>query len=110
MPAANVSGVQAAQHGILEHPLTDPLMLPALVGRQTCQHKRHRMARHPLDQAVGSIVVGNFTNDECVVTNNGVVREGDVGRRSIGKLILERVEDKNRLRSSCPQSNRSTAW
>ena len=60
------------------------------------------MARHALDDALGSLRVRNFAGDDGVVADNLAAAHGDISLRRVGLLGLQRVTDEEAIKFRLP--------
>jgi len=78
--ADHVGDVQCAAERIKQEPGTDAMALGFDMNGETREHQeRDRMARHALDDALGSARMRNLAGDNRVEADNFVIAYGDVG-------------------------------
>ena len=90
--AGNICRLQRAKHGVLEEAAAETLALPGGRNRKPGQqHDGDGIAGKALGQALGRVAVFDLSHHKRVVTCDLFIRQGDVGLRGPGLLVLKRV-------------------
>jgi len=90
--AGDLRRLQRAQHGVLEQAAAEALALPGgCHGKPRQQHDGHGMMRQTLGQPFRRLGVLHLTHHQRVVAGDLFLRQGDVGLRRSGPLVLKRV-------------------
>jgi hypothetical protein len=83
----------------------EALTLPGRGDRETSQqHDGHGMTSKPFLETLRRVVIGNLADHKRVIPDNLVIRQGQVGLRSSGLLVLESVADQKTVNSENLQS------
>src|SRR5439155_1231409 len=92
--ASDFRSLERAEHCIFQETRAEPFALAGRGGRETGQqHDRYGMPSPSFLQSFGRVVIVNLADHQRVIADNHLTRQGHVGLRGSGLLVLESVAD-----------------